>query len=84
MEDIPTAPSGLHGFWSSIDLFNIKYYMNRLMFISGRLGLSITLYYSICVHVLELSTCHMPQFCKIILSYFDFIPRHYVKFNAKL
>ena len=29
-------------------------------------------------------TSHMPQFCKIMLSYFDFIPRHYVKFNAKL
>ena len=28
--------------------------------------------------------CHMPQFCKILLSYFDFIPRHYVKFNAKI
>ena len=25
----------------------------------------------------------MPQFCKIMLSYFDFILRHYVKFNAK-
>ena len=27
--------------------------------------------------------CHMPQFCKIMLFYFDFIPRHYVKFNGK-
>ena len=33
------------------------------------------LYYS-----LEISE----QFCKIMLSYFDFIPRDYVKFNAKL
>ena len=28
--------------------------------------------------------CHMPQFFKIMLYYFDLIPRHYVKFNAKL
>ena len=27
--------------------------------------------------------CHMSQFCKIMLSYFYFIPTHYVKFNAK-
>ena len=26
----------------------------------------------------------MPQFCKIILSYFDFIPRPYVKFYVKV
>ena len=32
----------------------------------------------------EEGNCHMPQFCKILLSYFDFISRHYVKFNAKL
>ena len=23
------------------------------------------------------------KFCKIMLSYFDIIPKHYVKFNAK-
>ena len=56
MEDIPVAPSGLHVFLLSIDMFNIKYYMDKLMFIRERLGLSITLYYSILVHVLELST----------------------------
>ena len=28
--------------------------------------------------------CHMPQFFQIILSYFDFIPRNYVKFYAKV
>ena len=36
--------------------------------------------YALCGKV----NCHMPQFRKIMLSYFDFISRHYVKFNAKL
>ena len=41
---------------------------------------------NIYLHILETFSeisCHMPQFCKIMLYYFDIIPKHYVKFNAK-